>query len=148
MSHPKPVSLIAERAVRYLRRTSDPVESRALARELLSTRTADVDAARRLLESAFDGDPRLVCEDGLWRVSDLASPEPIAARVELTDPDRVMVFVRGGQTDPATPYATTRPATTRPATTRPPTTRPAAARIHHERAIATSRHLLDPPRPG
>ena len=104
MSHPRPVSLIAERAVRYLRKKGSPVGSRTLARELLSTRTANADVARGLLRSAFDGDPRLVCEGGQWSVSELASRDTAAVRIAVVEPDRVLVFVHGGRTNHPKPY--------------------------------------------
>ena len=102
MSHPKPVSLLAERAVRYLRKSGKPVDSRKLADELLSTRTADETAARRLLETGFGGDPRLTYEKGSWITTDLpVGDEDVVAKVEA---ERVLVFIRGFRPDPTQPF--------------------------------------------
>ncbi len=104
MSHPKPVSLLAERAVRYLRGADKPADSRTLAQNLLSTRTADEVRARRLLETGFGGDPRLVYENGCWTTTDEPlHDEPVVA-TETIEPERVLVFIRGFRPDPAQPF--------------------------------------------
>ena len=103
MSHPKPVSLLAERAVRYLHNSGTPVDSRTLARELLSIQTTDESAAQRLLETGFAGDPRLVHEDGCWttaRARGGGEPSPPQA----IEPERVLVFIRGFRADPTQPF--------------------------------------------
>ncbi len=103
MSHPKPVSLIAERAVRYLRKAGKPTDSRTLARELLTTRTADESAARRLLETAFGADPRLLYRDHAWTTTD-PPPGPRDAPLPEPEPERVLVFIRGYRPDPTKPF--------------------------------------------
>ncbi len=103
MSHPKPVSLIAERAVRYLRKRGSTADSRTLALELLTTQTANESAARRLLETAFGGDPRLLYRDDAWTTSDAAAESRETAEPEA-DPERVLVFIRGQRPEPAKPY--------------------------------------------
>lgn len=104
MSHPKPVSLLAERAVRYLRNTSRPVDSRTLAHELLSTRTTDESAARQLLETGFAGDRRLVYERGCWTAAGRPSRDEPVGAPDAVEPERVLVFVRGSRSDPTKPY--------------------------------------------
>src|ERR1700693_5635875 len=61
------VSLVAERAVRYLDGRPEPVGSVEIARKVLSTRVADEATARRVLEAAFGGDPRLYHDGSGWR---------------------------------------------------------------------------------
>lgn len=104
MSHPRPLSLLAERAVRYLKDSRDAVDSRSLADELLSVRSADEATARRLLESTFAGDPRLAYENGRWTTTEQTprKAEPVAPTV--LEPDRALVFVQGQRTDPTQPY--------------------------------------------
>jgi len=104
MSHAKPVSLLAERAVRYLTGVGKPADSRSLAEELLSTRTADEAAARRLLETAFGGDPRLSYEKGSWRTTDQTVSDEQAVEKNEVEPERVLVFIRGSRPDPAQPF--------------------------------------------
>jgi len=105
MSHPKPVSLLAERALRYLRKAEQPTDSRKLAKALLSTTTTDETAARQLLETAFSGDTRLIYAKGCWTAAsgDPASTDPIA-RTETDEPDRVLVFFSGTRSDVTQPY--------------------------------------------
>ncbi len=101
---PQPISLVAERAVRLLRRAGRSLDSRHLARELLATRTDSEAAARTLLEAAFNGDPRLSYDDGGWSATgtpapstgqvDLFAPEPPAE--PAAEPDRALVILRGG----------------------------------------------------
>ena len=100
MSHPKPVSLLAERAVRYLRNTSKSIDSRTLVHELLSTRTADESAARQLLETGFAGDHRLVYERGCWTAAGRPARDEPGGAPDALEPERVLVFVRGSQPDP------------------------------------------------
>ena len=104
MSHPKPVSLLAERAVRYLRQQGKPTDSRTLARELLTTRTADETAARQLLETGFGGDPRLSYQDGCWNAARQTDGDGPAVAKEEFEPERVLVFIRGSRPDPTQPY--------------------------------------------
>jgi hypothetical protein len=96
LSAPKPISLVAERAVRYLRETDGPARSGDLARKLLATTVPDEATARRVLEAAFSGDPRLVCGKDGWRLSGADRPATTAGDA---DPDRVLLFVHGGRSD-------------------------------------------------
>jgi hypothetical protein len=94
---PRPISLIAERAVRLLRRTGGQADSVTLARELLATVVQHEAAARRVLEAAFGGDPRLAYERGAWH---LASPLLPWGRIEEDAPepfeaDRTLILVEG-----------------------------------------------------
>ena len=77
---PRPTSLVAERAVRFLREQA-PVDSRRLAGEVLATRSTDETTARRVLQAAFSGDPRLVYKSGKWTLAEpAAGQEPARAR--------------------------------------------------------------------
>lgn len=82
-----PPSLVAERAVRYLRDAGAPVPSVTLAREVLAVRTSDEEQATRVLGTAFSGDPRLVYLPGGWR------PAPPAAAVPAAAPAPDLAFV-------------------------------------------------------
>jgi hypothetical protein len=74
-STPRPTSLVAEKALRYLRRQGEPVPSTVVVSEVLATRVADESAARRVLETAFSGDARLVYGERGWVVAgDEAAP--------------------------------------------------------------------------
>jgi hypothetical protein len=109
MSLPKPTSLVAEKAVRLLRRSGAGVNSCALARELLTLITDDEAAAYKLLFATFGGDPRLTYENGLWR-TDGDTPETAPADQESAEefvPDRVLVFIDGARSDPTLPYELT-----------------------------------------
>ena len=93
-----PVSLAAERAVRYLRDRRSPVGSAELVRAVLRTRVRDEEMARRVLETAFSSDPRLAFEDGSWRVTAVrSSPSGAAGAREgpAKEPPRVLLLVRG-----------------------------------------------------
>jgi hypothetical protein len=90
----QPVSLVAERAVRYLKERSDRVDSRTMAEEVLATRVPDEATARRLLESAFAGDPRLVYADLGWHVVG-QRPFATSGLEAEPEPDRALVFLRG-----------------------------------------------------
>ncbi len=91
----RPLSLVAERAVRYLRDHEGATESTALAAELLATRTADERAARLLLETAFSGDPRLTYESGSWRLTQSPTTVDEQATVANEEPDRAIVHLEG-----------------------------------------------------
>jgi len=96
-SSPRPISLVAERAARYLRRIERSVDSRGLVRELLATRTTDEATARTLLVTAFAGDPRLVYAHGRWSLrSDSSATREVAASAAPRDePDRTLIFLEG-----------------------------------------------------
>ena len=95
----QPPSLVAERAVRYLRDAGAPVSSVVLAREVLAVRTSDEAQATRVLGSAFSGDPRLVYEPGGWRPAPGPAPVdgPAAAPLE---PDLAFVLVEARREAP------------------------------------------------
>jgi hypothetical protein len=91
--HARPVSLVAQRAVRLLAGRVEPVSSCALLEALLRTRAPDEETAARLLETAFHGDSRLVRDAGGWTLRPDATdpgdaPEPLAE-----EPDRVLLVV-------------------------------------------------------
>jgi hypothetical protein len=96
-SLPRPVSLVAERAVRFLRERPEPVRSARLAAAVLSTTTSDDEAARRVLEAAFGGDPRLLHGRDGWTLSENVI-EPDTDR--SAERDRVLIFLQGAK--PAT----------------------------------------------
>ncbi len=99
---PKPRSLVAERAVRYLRDHDGPVDSVRLAAEILSTSTPDEAMARKVLQAAFSGDRRLVCDVEGWC---LAGPPRRGARSgPEVDQERVLIFVRGGRPSRGQPF--------------------------------------------
>ena len=98
---PSPVSLIAERAVRLLRGCDEPVDSVRLAHELLATSTQDEPTARRVLEAAFCGDPRLLYDHGAWALTTLRPAE------SDPEPDRALLFIEGGREVRGEPYRLT-----------------------------------------
>jgi len=92
----RPASLVAERAVRFLRKRDAAVDSSTLAREVLATKGADEETATRILESAFGGDDRLTRGDRGWKLT----PEARATRKREAPPSdpqpaRVLMFVQG-----------------------------------------------------
>jgi hypothetical protein len=89
------VSLVAERAVRFLRERTDGVDSRRMAEEVLATRVPDEATAHRLLESAFGGDPRLSYDDLGWRVVENGAGGADAPPIDLDEPERALVFLGG-----------------------------------------------------
>jgi len=91
----RPISLVAERAVRYLRDRDRPVDSRRLAQELLSTSAPDESTARAVLEAAFDGDPRLEYARHGWVLSAAPAPRPQPRSHDTRDPDRALLLVSG-----------------------------------------------------
>lgn len=104
---PRPVSLVAERAVRLLREAEKPVDSVRLARDLLATDAPDEPTARRVLDAAFSGDRRLQYRKGGWRLAlDESRPaQPESPRVP--DPDRALLFIEGGRPAPGEPFRLT-----------------------------------------
>lgn len=100
----RPVSLVAERAVRYLRdhRNAASVD---VVREILATRVSDEDSARRLLETAFSGDPRLAYCEGSWTVAVLPhatlEPTPVLGGAGA---DRVLVVLEGARLARGRPF--------------------------------------------
>jgi len=97
--------LIAERAVRYLRDRDKPVSSVRLTAELLSTRSPDEVSARKVLEAAFNGDPRLVYDRGGWNLAGAPAGKP-PTEVRPPDPeaDRVLIFLEGARPEPEKPF--------------------------------------------
>jgi hypothetical protein len=100
----RPISLVAERAVRLLRREGRPIGSRRLAREVLATTTPNEAAARKVLETAFASDRRLICDGGQWtlRAPDVSPSPPPSLEFE---PDRALILVHGERPGPGRPYA-------------------------------------------
>lgn len=102
---PRPISLAAERAVRLLRQSDKPLESLRLAEEILSTSAPDEATARRVLETAFSGDPRLVYENGAWRLSgESVVPAEAQRPAQEPEPDRALLVVEGGVPAPGEPF--------------------------------------------
>ncbi len=91
----RPVSIVAERAVRYLRGRERPVDSVQLAGEVLATRVSDEGAATRVLETAFQGDARLSYVDGGW-IEDCRATAGDADGV-VADPPRTLFLIDGGR---------------------------------------------------
>lgn len=96
----RPVSLVAERAIRYLGGRSGPVDSIEMAHVLLATKAPDESTARQVLESAFAGDPRLRCDARGWTAAALAKP----ATAAIVDPPRVLLLVEGARIAPGRPF--------------------------------------------
>lgn len=100
-SRPKPTSLIAERAVRFLREHPGPARSTVLTRELLETRSPDEQAATRILRAAFVGDPRLIYGRGGWRLAQTPRGEMVEPELE---PDRVLILLAGARVARGEPW--------------------------------------------
>lgn len=98
---PRLTSLAAERAVRYLKNHRQPVDSVELAREVLATNTTNQASARRVLESAFAGDPRLILERRGWSVRDAAAT---GEKSPVTEVDRALLLLQGGRPGRGQPY--------------------------------------------
>jgi len=98
---PNPVSLVAERAVRYLRHQNRSVDSRGMVRELLATQASDEATATRILESAFGNDRRLVYSDNKWSLYEANGAIRAVAHPE---PDRVLIFVQGSRRARGEPF--------------------------------------------
>jgi hypothetical protein len=90
---PRPRSLVAERAVRFLATRSEPVNSRELTWELLATRSGAEPAATRFLETLFENDPRLRYEIAGW-VRRAGEGENKTAPSILADPERVLTILQ------------------------------------------------------
>jgi hypothetical protein len=104
----RPISLVAERAVRHLRDTAGPVTSLELCQEVLATSGADEEAARRILEAAFGGDPRLTYRDGAWALVEPGPrPKTAAPRDPSPEPDRALILVQGEPPAAGRPYKLT-----------------------------------------
>lgn len=101
---PRPVSLVAERAVRLLRRSSRPIDSVTMAREVLSTKAPNEESARRILEAAFSGDPRLQYASPGWKLAGAVAAKPNGDPPVVPEPDRALLLVDGGQPDPGEPW--------------------------------------------
>ena len=101
----KPPSLVAERAVRYLRDAGRPVPSVRLAQEVLAVRTADEAQATRVLGTAFAGDPRLVYEPGGWRPGIV--PDEPGELASAPGPDLAFVLIEAAREAPRARLALT-----------------------------------------
>lgn len=113
MSHShRPISLTAQRAVRFLREHGGAAGSLELAAEILATRVPDETIATRVLEAAFAGDSRLAYLDGVWRISERGTDQPLPPspprhqEVE-PDPDRVLLLLDGLPQTPTEPFRLT-----------------------------------------
>lgn len=91
----RPISLIVERALRFLRLQARPVDSVRLASELLATSVPDEATASGLLKQAFAGDPRLLYGKGGWRPVRADGDPP-----QLAEPDRVLIVLQGSKPSP------------------------------------------------
>ena len=89
----RPASLMAEKAVRYLRDRQGPVASRRLVKDLLSTRSGSEADATVLLENVFDNDPRLVYRESGWVHTGEKTDRPLGAAAG--DPPRVLGLFHG-----------------------------------------------------
>ena len=97
---PRTLSLVAERAVRFLRSRTGPVDSVSLAAALLATRTTDEATARQVLEAALGSDPRLCCGRNGWSLAEPAGerePQPV-------EPERVLLLIQGERPQPGRPF--------------------------------------------
>lgn len=101
-SLPDPISLVAERAVRYLARCSHAVSSTELLKELLSTEMADEAAATRLLKSTLGADPRLRYSGRAW--SSAVEPRDDGAAATVADADRALIHLEGCRPARGEPY--------------------------------------------
>jgi len=101
MGSRRPSSLVAERAVRYLREHGRSVDSVRLAARVLATRAPDEATARKVLAAAFTGDPRLIYDRRRWR---LAPPEPVGSAATAPPRDRVVLLLDGTRPGPGLPF--------------------------------------------
>jgi hypothetical protein len=94
----RPASLVAERAVRYLTHEGRRLPSTTLVHAVLATRMSSEAAAKRVLETAFSGDPRLRYLEGGWSVLSALPTEVPGAPLsegELVEPDHVLLILVG-----------------------------------------------------
>lgn len=105
----RPASLVAERAVRYLSEQPDPVDSVEMARKILATQVSDELTARKVLEAAFGGDPRLTYRNGAWRRVTPERSKTTEDRLasEAREPDRVLILLAGRRQAPGQPLRLT-----------------------------------------
>jgi len=89
----QPASLLAEKAVRYLRDRQEPVASRRLVQDLLSTRSGSEADATTLLENLFGADTRLVHGENGWEHCG-GTEGRIAGKAER-EPARVLGLLHG-----------------------------------------------------
>jgi hypothetical protein len=90
----QPRSLAAERAVRLLRGRPEPMDSVALALEVLATRAPDERTATRVLETAFADDPRLVYREEGW---EFLGSDRQTKPAPAPDRDRVLILLDGAR---------------------------------------------------
>jgi hypothetical protein len=103
----RPTSVVAERAVRYLRQAAAPTSSVALARELLALQIADEPKATLVLSGAFAADPRLTYDGGSWRLAEPVARDEAEPVVEAESGDIAFVLVEGAREAPRTPVRLT-----------------------------------------
>ena len=103
----RPASLVAERAVRYLQHQGRRMPSTAVVRAVLATRISSEAAAKRVLETAFSGDPRLSYREGGWALlsaaGTIARTLPVPA-VETVEPDHVLLILVGSKALKRAPF--------------------------------------------
>ena len=91
----RPASLLAEKAVRYLRDRQEPVASRRLVQDLLSTSSGSESDATVFLEKVFDSDPRLTYKPNGWVHTGKRAEG--ATATAACDPPRVLGLLQGGR---------------------------------------------------
>jgi predicted GIY-YIG superfamily endonuclease len=108
---PRLASLVAERAVRFLRARNTPVSSTRLAEELLATKTGSEEQATTVLRAAFGSDTRLRYSDDAWELTEAAAQKntdaPEAELQKPPEPDRVLIYLRGVPQSRGNPYELT-----------------------------------------
>lgn len=79
-----------------MRDRSEPLDSVTLASEVMSTRAPDEETARRILETAFAGDARLIyARPQGWSLRADARRRPEASAPSAPEIDRVLIFLQG-----------------------------------------------------
>lgn len=101
------LSVVAERAVRYLEAQGRSASSREVARAVLVSEVGDESTATRILEAAFAGDARLTYARGRWRVRAGRPPRSTAgaSRSGRTEPDRALLVLDGDPAARGRPFA-------------------------------------------
>src|SRR5262249_12917819 len=103
----RPPSLVAERAIRYLRAAATPVTSVRLAREVLSLTVRDETRATAVLGEALAGDSRLSYADGSRRAARAAAAPAPGETEEALEAETTFVLVEGSRQAPRAPLRLT-----------------------------------------
>jgi len=104
---PLPTSLVAEKAVRLLRKQDGAMPSLELAERVLATRGASEGAATAILRTAFSGDRRLIYGDKGWDLDESirqAAVEEQAKEQPAEEPDRTLIYIHG-ERRPGEPFS-------------------------------------------